>query len=236
MLKVALKNDFLKVKKHIWVLIVGFPIMVILMQAANYIFRFEHLIGLSDDYWNLLLQNVQFYWPSVLILLITLVISSTIGIEFQHNMWMRQFSLPIKRTKLYMSKIYLNLMLIFITSALLFLLIIGLGLFLKFNIGDFSFFETIVMSYGTIFTLLPLFVILIGTSILLKNQAFTLTIGIASAVVVMYTYGLPEFLPFQWPHFDEGFSQGMPDILRGSVLGALEFIILYIILSLKKPA
>lgn len=233
MLKVAIKNDFRKVRKYIWVLIIGFPVMAILMQGLNYTSRYDYLIGLNDDYWGFLLINLQFYWPSVSILLMTLVCSSIIGVEYQHNMWEKQFSLPINKSIIYTSKVLINIILIMMSNFLAFVLIILLGIYLDFNLGSLSIYELLVLSFGTFLTLLPLFVILLAISFLIENAAFTLTIGIASATIVMYTYGLPDIFPLQWPHFKDGFHNGTDNMIKGLVLGVLEFCLLFLLLKYK---
>lgn len=54
------------------------------------------------------------------------------------------------------------------------------------------------MSFYTFIAALPFVFMQFWLSINYRNQGIALTIGIASAVFIMYAQGLPDWMPWKW--------------------------------------
>jgi hypothetical protein len=227
-----LRADLLKVKKAIWLIVILGPVGVVAMQAANYAMRFDYLISQSSDKWGFLIENIHNFWPSALVLGITLITSLFASIEHQTNSWKKILSLPVKKIHIYHSKLIIIICMLIVSALILFGGTFLLGVFFGFG-GGFPLYSTFKMSFYTLFAATPFIFLQFWLSVNYANQGIALTLGIASSVFTMYSYGLPNWFPWRWPLLSENIDRGMIFAFYGLGLGLLLCISCLFYLSRK---
>lgn len=221
----TLVSDFLKIKrKMIWFLIFLGPFGVVALEAVNFGLRYDYLTKLyADDLWGGLIGEANFLAIPALMLGLTIITSMIASIEHQTNAWKQLLALPISKFKVFTGKFLLAAVLLFISSTLLFVGIIILGLFLKFSL-EIPFVALLKMVYFPYFAAMPFIAFQIWLSITVKNQAIPLTIGILSTILSLTAFNFPDWFPWNWLYLD---SWGNPlySALAGLCLGFILYII-----------
>jgi hypothetical protein len=222
----------MKVKKMVWVMMIAFPAGLVGLQAVNYSLRLDHLLGLHDDYWYFLLENVHVFWPTVLVLSLTLIISLFASVEHETGTWTTLFSLPVNNRKVYLSKLVIILTVLVVSSVLFAVFSLILGLALGFG-SDLPLMDASQMILSTFITLLPFVCLQFWLSMSYTNQGVALTTGIANAVFIMYAVDLPTWMPWRWPLLLDGISTSTSEIFYGLGTGAVLMMITLIHLTRK---
>ncbi|WP_280771561.1 ABC transporter permease [Salipaludibacillus daqingensis] len=235
MMRALIQSDLMKVKKMVWLMMVAFPAGLIGLQAVNYSLRLDHLLGLHDDYWYFLLENVHIFWPTVLVLTLTLIVSLFASVEHETHTWTTLFSLPVNNGKIYLSKLAIILTVLIGSSVLFVIFSLILGLALGFG-SDLPLMAASQMSLYTYIAVLPFVFLQFWLSMGFTNQGVALTTGIANAVFIMYAVDLPTWLPWRWPLLMDGITSGAPDIFYGLGTGAALMVITLIHLTRKDVA
>nr|WGD64808.1 ABC transporter permease [Bacillus subtilis] len=112
-------------------------------------------------------------------------------------MWKKIFSLPVSHWKVYQSKVIIIVTMLIISTVILAGGTFLLGKLIGFH-ETFPFGSTLKMSFYTFIAALPFVFMQFWLSINYRNQGIALTIGIASAVFIMYAQGLPDWMPWKW--------------------------------------
>ncbi|WP_082232611.1 ABC transporter permease [Halobacillus massiliensis] len=194
-----LQAELLKIKrKWFWFLVFLGPFGVIALQAVNYGVRYEWITSRTDDQWATLLQSINMFVAPALLLGMTILASQMASIEHKETAWKQLLALPVKRRDVFVSKFIVTAGMIFISSILLFIGSIALGLALGFG-WEFQTAAVLKNSFYPFFAGLPVLAIQLWMSIVQKNQAGPLAIGIFGAVFSTYSYSVPEWVIWRWP-------------------------------------
>ncbi|ELK44279.1 hypothetical protein D479_19798 [Halobacillus sp. BAB-2008] len=210
-----LKSDLLRIRKSTWVVMLLFPLLVLGMKAGDYMSRYDYLTSLSNDNWGVMIKSIHFYWSPAFVLGMTLLVSLIAGAEHKTDMWKKLFSLPISPLQVYQSKAVLILGMIHISILILLAGSYTLGIILGFH-QPFPFLYMMEIAFGTVYAAGPLLFLQFHLSMRYKNQGIALTIGIASMVLVLNGFDLPDWLPWKWPllvgidNFYEVIMKGLP--------------------------
>ncbi|MFD2922860.1 ABC transporter permease [Halobacillus naozhouensis] len=194
-----LQADLLKVKlKWFWLLVFLGPFGVIALQVVNYSVRYDWIMQQHPDEWGSLIQFVNMFVCPALLLGMTILASQIASIEHSQTSWKQLLALPVKRRDVFVSKFLVTAMMIGISSILLFIGTIALGVGLGFG-WDFPILAILENSFYPFFAGLPVLALQLWMSIVAKNQAGPLAIGIFGAVFSTYAYEAPDWLIWKWP-------------------------------------
>jgi len=221
----VLTTDFMKIRrKLIWFLVFLGPFGVIALQAANFGIRYDYLTNLyADNLWEGLIHDVQSLAIPTLLLGLSIITSMLANIEHQTNAWKQLLALPITKRSVFISKLALALFLLFLSSSLLGIGTILLGLALKFG-TDIPFLYLLKMMYYPYLAVFPFIAFQIWIAISLKNQAIPLTVGIISTVLSMNSSQLNDWLPWKWPSLQNGWGDPIYSVIAGLLLGLVIFM------------
>lgn len=200
-MKVLLSTEFMKMKrKGIWWLVLLGPLGIIGIETVNYGLRYDYLVDPNGDVWGDYLNEIWIFIPLTLLFGITILASILSGIEHQTNSWKQLLVLPITRKRVYVVKFLFVSMLLIVSCTLLVISIISLGLILKFG-WSFPLITILKMCYLPLLAGLPILAFQLWISIVNSNQGFAITVGIIGAIGSLYTFKLPEWIPYSWPYF-----------------------------------
>lgn len=218
-------SDFLKIKrKMIWFLIFLGPFGVIALEAVNFGLRYDYLTNRYEaDLWGGLVGEASYLAIPALMLGLTIITSMIASIEHQTNAWKQLLALPISKFRVFTGKFLLATVLLFISSTLLFVGIIILGLFLKFGL-EIPFLTMLKMVYLPYFAAMPFIAFQIWLSITVKNQAIPLTIGIVSTILSLTSFKFPSWFPWNWLYL-ESWGNPLYSALAGLCLGFILYLI-----------
>lgn len=218
-------SDFIKIKrKMIWFLIFLGPFGVIALEAVNFGLRYDYLTKRYEaDLWGGLVGEASYLAIPALMLGLTIITSMIASIEHQTNAWKQLLALPISKFSVFTGKFLLATVLLFISSTLLFVGIIILGLFLKFGL-EIPFLTMLKMVYLPYFAAMPFIAFQIWLSITVKNQAIPLTIGIVSTILSLTAFNFPNWFPWNWLYL-ESWGNPLYSALAGLCLGFILYLI-----------
>ncbi|MDZ5471742.1 ABC transporter permease [Bacillus sp. 31A1R] len=220
-----LASDFLKIRrKMIWFLIFLGPIGVLSLQAVNFTLRYEYLTDLyKADLWGGLMNNVTMLAVPTIFIGLAIITSMIANIEHQTNSWKQVLALPISKFSVFTAKFTLGLILLFVSSTLLGLGTIILGLVLKFG-SSIPYLELLKIIYYPYFAVMPFIALQIWLAITYKNQATALTIGIIGTVVSMYAVIFPDWVPYKWPTLENQWGEPLYSVGFGLLVGLLIYL------------
>ncbi|AWB42917.1 permease [Paenibacillus sp. CAA11] len=208
----ALSADFLKIRgKGIWFLIFLAPIGIIAMQALNFGLRYDYLTKqYRDDLWGGVIKNVGNFVPIALYLGATLVGSLIAGVEHQLSSWKQLLALPISRTAVFVSKYIMTILLLFVSCILLSFGTAGLGLALGCDPNQIPYADLAIIGFYPFIASLPVLALQLWLSLSFKNQVLPVTLGLSMALGSVFTAGISEAFPLNWPKAVlEGINQGV---------------------------
>ncbi|WP_223070045.1 ABC transporter permease [Paenibacillus caui] len=214
----ALSADFLKIRgKGLWLLIVIAPVGLVAMQALNFGLRYDFLTKLyAKDLWGGLLDNILRFVPIALFMGATLVSSLIAGVEHQLSSWKQLLALPISRTAVFSAKYTITVLLLAVSCVLLSIGSAVLGIALGFP-TELPYSDLARIGLYPFIASLPLLALQLWLSLTFRNQALSVSLGIAMAFGSIFTGNLGEFCPLNWPLLTvEGKHQG---VFLGAGLG-----------------
>lgn len=193
-------SEFLKIKRKMILFLVFLgPIGVIGLEAVNFGLRYEWLTGVyKDDLWGGLIGEVSMLSIPTILIGLTILTSMIANIEHQTNAWKQLLTLPISKAKVFTGKLFLAIILLFVSCLLLAGGTIILGLLLKFG-TEIPFLYLLKMCFFPFLASMPFIALQIWLAITMKNQAIPLTVGIVGAIVSMYAMNFPDWVPWKWP-------------------------------------
>jgi len=180
------------------------PVLTLFYEIMNFLFRSETLYRFAYEkkanLWVYFIFDKHFFLSLALPLGITLAASIIANTEHQAHAWKQICALPVSRIQLYFSK-FLILMVTSLISATL--LGIGMALFgVIFGFkGDIPWFMIFGDSYFPYFASIPIMGIQLWLSMVVHNQAFSISIGTVSTVVGLFLAIDPktQWLPWAYP-------------------------------------
>lgn len=224
-------TDLIKLKKNfIWKLIFFIPIFSTCLLQLLIIAQYKSLNEFCDlngiNGWILLISENSgpVFWPSIINLIIMIISISVYQIEFKHNSMNTQICFPINKSKIFISKILLILILTFISILLNFIGLLLIGFFNKI-IDPFpyeKYFRYLIFQFCSI----------IGTVVLsnwiaslFKNILIPYIIGILGFGIGMVlpheVKFLSYFFPYSYPIYAVDMSgfNGSVAVLGGIISG-----------------
>lgn len=192
-------SDWLKMRRA-WVgsLAILGPAGVIIVNAAHYIIKYNDLVKPDSDNWANLVQNIHPLLVATLILGITLLASLVTGLEHQANSWKMLCALPVPKFKLYLSKFWIVICLLILSSILSVLgtTLLGISLGFGFSIP----LTTIIFeSFGILAAATFIVSIQLWLSAVISNQVIPLTIGVVGVVFNLAYKVMPHWIPWVYP-------------------------------------
>ncbi|HWO77014.1 MAG TPA: ABC transporter permease [Bacillus sp. (in: firmicutes)] len=199
--------EFLKIKrKGIWFLVFLGPFGVVALQAANFGLRYEWLTAqYAGHLWEGLLSNIGSLGVPALIIGSAIITSMLANIEHQSRSWKQWLALPIKRWQFYLSKLIVSVFLLFMSTLLLAIGAIVLGIALDFG-TDIPYDELAKYCVFPTVAGLPIILSQLWLAVRFSNQSIAISIGVLGTVVSLWAYYAPLWLPWVWPYMPEGIS------------------------------
>ncbi|MFQ3546380.1 ABC transporter permease [Halobacillus rhizosphaerae] len=215
-----LRADLLKIKrKWFWFLVFLGPFGVIALQTVNYGLRYDYLLGLDSDVWGFLIQNINLFVPLALILGMTILASQLASLEHKQSSWKQLLSLPVRRRDVFVAKFLVAGMMLAVSCVLLWIGSLALGLGLGFSWESAPLVALLKNSFYPLFAGLPVLAIQNWLSIVVKNQAGPLSIGIFGAVFSV-AGKLPDWVFWKWTLMTPG-ENHLPFVGLGILAGLL---------------
>ncbi|WP_187695445.1 ABC transporter permease [Oceanobacillus piezotolerans] len=228
----VIASEFVKIKRKMIVFLVFLgPFGVVSLELVNFWLRYDWLTNLyKDNLWRGLIGEVMMLSIPSLMLGLTIVTSMIANIEHQTNAWKQVLALPVSKAKIFTGKLLLSGMLLFVSCMLLFGGTIILGILLKFG-TDIPFLYVIKMCFFPLFSAMPFVALQIWLSIVCKNQAIPLMVGIVGTAVSMFSITFPDWVPWKWPLLINEWGNPIYSVIAGLILamvvyagGLLDFI------------
>jgi hypothetical protein len=235
-----LTSDQLKMKRtSLWLVTILVPFVTVLLKLAESLIRYDYYVkevNKTGDWWtthlNILIGIMVFAVPVG----ITITCSVIANTEHQSKGWKHTLALPLSRTGVYVSKFTWAVICSLISALLLTvgLALFGLCLGAKDPIPWIILFKNSFVPY---ISSLPIIAFQLWLSMVIRNQAFSITIGTVSAMVGLFlNFGdFTRWLPWAYPLQSFAFimsEKGMvpnPDLLLMNLLGlGIGIVLLFI--------
>jgi hypothetical protein len=206
------------------------PSVTLVFEVINFLLREQSLQNVADemhtDMWQVFLNDKQFILSLSVPVGISIMASIIANMEHQANAWKQLLAFPVPRMKVYLSK-FILLFLYSITSATL--LFTGMLLFgVIFDLGDAPYSQVLGDSYMAILTALPIMSFQLWFSIGIKNQTYSILIGVMSSMIGLFCAmsSIFKWLPWAYPIMSTAkrFNYETNQILSNSNLGSLVFL------------
>ncbi|ETT33573.1 ABC transporter permease [Paenibacillus sp. FSL R5-0623] len=196
----ALSSDWLKIRgKGIWFLVFLAPLGLTAMQALNFGLRLDYLKEqYADNLWGGLLGNVVVFVPLSLMLGATILSSMIANVEHEQGSWKQLLAMPIPRPAVYLAKFLLACVLLVISCLLLTAGIVGLGLILGFHASEIPWTHAIKLGLLPLAGALPVLSLELWLTMVNKNQALPVTLGIVLAITGMFSLSISPIFPLAW--------------------------------------
>src|SRR5699024_6091340 len=196
-------------RKGLWFLCLIGPLGVIALQMINYGLRKDYLFQNTDNRWQQYISNVHSFTPLAIILGIVVLTSFMATIEDETNAWKQLFALPVSKQEAYLSKYTVISCLLFISSVILLLFTYFYGITLGLG-QDIPYLQIIQYSLLPFFSSLPVLRLQLWLSIVCKNQAIPITIGVLGVILAFLSMHLPDWTIWKWPTLNNDW--GLPYI------------------------
>lgn len=219
-----LRADFLKIKrKGFWFLTFLGPFGVVALQMVNYGVRKDYLLKQSEDDWGYYLLNVSSFTPLALALGIVILTSFMASVENETNSWKQLISLPVSKMNVYLSKFTVLAFFLFLSSVLLMVFTIALGVFL--DLGEQTpFVEIVKYSFYPYFAALPILALQLWIATVSQNQGIPITTGVLGVIFVYSALVLPDWMIWKWPSLTNEWNEPVINVLLGIGVGILLYI------------
>lgn len=227
-------SEFLKIKRKMILFLVFLgPIGVIGLEAVNFGLRYEWLTGVyKDDLWGGLIGEVTMLSVPTILIGLTILTSMIANIEHQTNAWKQLLALPISKAKLFTGKLFLTVVLLFVSCFLLAGGTVILGLLLKFG-AEIPLLYLLKMCFFPFLASMPFIALQIWLAIIMKNQAIPLTVGIMGAIVSMYAMNFPDWVPWKWPLLMNEWEKPIYSVVAGLGIGFIIYCLSIVDFSRK---
>ncbi|MDM5300292.1 ABC transporter permease [Bacillus subtilis] len=183
-----LRTDLMKMTKLIFLVSVIVPCMILLMGWM--FFKNGSMARIGETWENFLVQLntlIVIFIP----IAITVICCSLSNVEHKARAWKLLFSLPVKKSSIYFSKLFYVVFFTFMSFLILFGGIVLIG---SSFLSEQSIPFTLILKqlFYPFLAFLSVIAFQLGFSLLVKNQAFPLIFGIFSAIF-SYTFSVFPF-------------------------------------------
>lgn len=182
----ALRSELLKFKKKKLFLV------VFLIQALALFWLFAIVSQEKKEFlnWESLLSRISMINALFLPIMIATIASRIIEFENKGNMWKLLCAIPISRKLVYITKIIFSLFFLVYASVISISVIILIGKIFNFE-GEIP--VILLLKYGcfTIIGCIPMVILQLWISLVVKNQVFALTTGVIGSFLGYFGPMLP---------------------------------------------
>ncbi|MES5867993.1 ABC transporter permease [Bacillus cereus group sp. RP32] len=182
----ALRSELLKLKKKKLFLV------VFLIQALALFWLFAIVSQEKKEFlnWESLLSRISMINALFLPIMIATIASRIIDFENKGNMWKLLCAIPISRKLVYITKIIFSLFFLVYASVISISVIILIGKIFNFE-GEIP--VILLLKYGcfTIIGCIPMVILQLWISLVVKNQVFALTTGVIGSFLGYFGPMLP---------------------------------------------
>lgn len=211
--------ELLKLKRSMAIVlaILG-PVGVVSMETVNFLLRYDYLTKQYEGrLWQGLLENVSGFAPVVYLQGAALLASLVASSEHRTHAWKQLLALPVTRFAVFLAKFLVCGGLLLLSSILL-----GIGTFLLGGLLGFGWqaplAELLAASFHPTLAGAAVVALQLWLSVMLRNQAIPLTVGVAGTLIGMFYYKLPDWVLWKWVNLPE--SGGLRYILLGLMASA----------------
>lgn len=190
-----LRNEFLKLKRKRFI----FVIILMSLLEITWVFVLSSKANKEFLVWENLILNFGMLNGLFFPILIAVIVSRLVDVEHKENTWKMLLSTPINKASLYFCKISITMILLIIPTIILFLSMLLIGNVLKFP-GSFPCALILKFLITTWLSSISIVALQIWVSVLVKNQAFALTIGILGSFLGFFGQLLPLSKFFIWTY------------------------------------
>ncbi|MCI3924653.1 ABC transporter permease [Paenibacillus sp. TRM 82003] len=186
-------------------LIVLGPFGVVALQTLHFALRFDYLTErYKEDLWSAWIDaNLTLSAPTLMMGL-AIVASMLAGYEHQTNAWKQTLALPVPRAAAFGAKFLYAAALLAAASAMLAGGTAAAGFLFGFGAQPLPLEALLAPTYVSYAAALPFLALQLWLSVAIENQAMPLTVGVLGAVVTMFSFNLPEWMPWRWLYALEG--------------------------------
>jgi lantibiotic transport system permease protein len=211
--KIKLRRTFLIPISYIY------PVIVILMSFLIISIQKENLVTQHDNMWESMVVVTHYLYMFAIPLAITLITSNLINIEHQTNSWKLLFSLPIKRSNYYFSKLMYILFLCIASALIMFIGLIVIGLVLNFELR-IPFLLLLKESFYPYIGALPIITFQLWLSMKFINQIYPIAIGVFGSVCIFFlqTNKVTSFIFWAYPAMMTPLKQEIESGSLGQIL------------------
>lgn len=194
--------ELMKLKRQkIWILILIGPIMGTFLGSFNYTSSLDILSKSDTNEWYQLWNQVTFFYGLFLFPILSGIYAIFLcRTDHLTGGWKQLFSLPVKREKVFSSKLFLLVLLLLITQMTQFLLFIIVGnlLGLQDNLNLTFFLKAVINGWIAIF---PIAIFQLMLAIKTKSFMFSLSLNVLFTFLslVMMVVGLEQYYPWTLP-------------------------------------
>jgi hypothetical protein len=191
--------------KSSWVIlsVIMAPLFVLLIQFANFLFRYDSVVKEGDIPWIVFIEQHTVMWAVMLLPILGAVLSSMlIGVENNDNNWKYVFSLPLKRSHLYIAKISIVFYLLIISCIFL-----GLGIVVSAKIlgisGSIPVFFIIKILIAALLGCFAILNIQFWLTTKFENPGVPMAIAVCGSVTALFLLqsAFTRWLPWTYPYF-----------------------------------
>ncbi|MBJ7937493.1 ABC transporter permease [Bacillus cereus] len=191
-----LRSEFLKLKRK------RFIFVIILMSILEIAWVFALTAKARQEFhiWDNLISNFGILNGLFVPIMIATIVSRLVDVEHKENTWKMLLATPINKASLYICKIITTMILLLIPLIILFFSMLIIG-----NVLDYpgSFPINLILKFLATTWISSIAIVALQTwvSVLIKNQAFSLTVGILGSFLGYLGQMVPisKFLIWTYP-------------------------------------
>lgn len=226
MMKRLLSSELLKLRRSMaLVLMILGPVGVVLLEAMNFGLRYDYL---TKEYegrlWFGLLGQTAGFSGLALLLGAALLASMLAGCEHRTQAWKQLLALPVTRFQVFLSKAVVCAGMLLVSSILLGVGLYVLGLALGFGwIAPWG--DLLRICFYPFFGALAVVSLQLWLSVILRNQAIPLAVGILGTTIGMLSFGLPQWVLWKWAIMDSITDPALTPVAAGISVGLLLLLV-----------
>ncbi len=178
------------------------PILILLLQYANFRIRYTSVVKEGDVPWTIFIEQHAIIWAVLILPILSAVLSSMLIMnENTDNNWKYLLALPIKRGDVYFAKIILVIFFLLVSSILLGIGMLGSATILQLP-GEIPYSQLIQTLSAAMIGAFAVLSIQFWLSIKFHNPGIPLAVAICGTVTAIFLLqsALTRWLPWVYPY------------------------------------
>lgn len=178
------------------------PILILLLQYANFRIRYTSVVKEGDVPWTIFIEQHAIIWAVLILPILAAVLSSMLIMnENTDNNWKYLLALPIKRGDVYFAKIILVIFFLLVSSILLGIGMLGSATILQLP-GEIPYSQLIQTLSAAMIGAFAVLSIQFWLSIKFLNPGIPLAVAICGTVAAIFLLqsALTRWLPWVYPY------------------------------------